>query len=62
MGLVHQYDIISDLRAALSGRVIMPDDTGYDTARTNSKWGVSSSGTAKGVSPERTIIWKLWPR
>jgi hypothetical protein len=33
MRLVHQYDI-SELRAALSGRVITPDDAGYDAART----------------------------
>ncbi|MBK9709861.1 MAG: FAD-binding oxidoreductase [Kouleothrix sp.] len=34
MGLVDQHDIISELRAALSGRVIAPDDAGYDAART----------------------------
>ena len=34
MALVDQYDIISELRAALSGRVITPDDAGYDAART----------------------------
>jgi FAD/FMN-containing dehydrogenase len=34
MGLVDQYDIISDLRTTLSGRVITPDDAQYDAART----------------------------
>jgi hypothetical protein len=34
MGLVEQYDIISDLRTTLSGRVITPDDAQYDAART----------------------------
>lgn len=33
MGLVDQHDIISELRATLSGRVITPDDAGYDAAR-----------------------------
>ena len=34
MGLVEHYDIISDLRATLNGRVITPDDAQYDAART----------------------------
>jgi FAD binding domain/Berberine and berberine like len=34
MSLENKNAIISELRAALSGRVIAPDDTGYDEART----------------------------
>src|SRR5919205_2780435 len=34
MGLVDQHNIVSELRAALSGRVIVPGDADYDAART----------------------------
>ncbi|HEY3228897.1 MAG TPA: FAD-binding oxidoreductase, partial [Roseiflexaceae bacterium] len=34
MSLENKNAIVSELRAALSGRVIAPDDTGYDEART----------------------------
>ena len=34
MTVVHQNSIVSDLRSVLRGRVITPDDAGYDAART----------------------------